>query len=222
MPIEITITAYAYSELQGTAKERAREKLVEWRTDHEWWDCVYEASKEKGEELGFNIEDIRFSGFCSQGDGASWTGSVDLLEFIEKHADKESASFGEDMILCELIRNDWVNKELHIVRRSYHYCHENTITYEYNDWSDWERVSDDVVLHKGVMQNASVKQLCESFSVDYRINEWIETAVKKAKLFAQDIYRALREDYEDLLNDESLADFADLNKYFFDKNGRIL
>jgi len=222
MPIEITITAYAYRELQGVARSRARQKLVEYRTDHEWWDCVYEASKQKGKELGFNIEDIRFSGFYSQGDGASWTGSVDLLEFIEKHADKESASFGEDMILCELIRDEWVNKDLHIVRRSYHYTHENTMTYDYSDWTEWERVHDDAVLHKGVMQGASVKQLRESFDVEGRINEWIETAMLKAKIFAQDIYRALREEYEGLLDDEILADFADLNKYLFDEQGRLL
>ena len=123
----IEVEVFKYDELSDSAKQRARDWYLEGM-DYDWYDCVYEMCIEDGKEKGFDIDKINFSGFWSQGDGASWTGSVDLLEFIEKHADKESASFGEDMILCELIRNEWVNKELHIVRRSYHYAHEYRMT----------------------------------------------------------------------------------------------
>ena len=222
MPTDITITAYKFSELTGSAKERARSTLTEWRTNYNWYDNVYENATEYAEQFGYYIEDIQFSGFWSQGDGASWTGEINLMEFIEKHADKKSASFGEDMILVELMRCSWVNTTMHIVRRTYHYCHENTMTYEYNDWTDWEFVSEDAVLEAGVMQGASVKQLRESFDVETRINVWLRLAMNCAKQYAKDIYRQLEQDYEHITSDEELADFADANGHLFDEDGRVL
>lgn len=222
MPTEITITAYTYAELEGRAKDNAREKLTQWATDHEWWEYIYDDAKERGKEYGYDIEDIRFSGFWSQGDGASWTGDIDLVAFIEKLADKLSASFGEDMLLVELMRNGWVNKRMNIVRRSYHYCHENTMTYDYHDWDDWQNADDAATLAEGVMAGASVRHLCEGFSVEGRLQSWINCAEHMAKDYARDIYRALEEGYDDLVDDERLAEFASANEYLFDENGRVM
>lgn len=223
MPTQITITAYRFSELEGQAKDRAREKLSEWRTDHEWWDDIYEDAKERGKELGFEIDDIRFKGFWSQGDGASWTGYIDLLTYIEKHADSESASFGKDMILCELMRNDWVCKTVNVGRQNYrHYCHSSTMISDHTEWEDREYISADVVLLDGVMQGASVKQLGESFDVNEHVEHWVVRAFNDAKEFADDIYSLLGKEYESLVSDESLSDFADLCEYLFDEDGRML
>jgi hypothetical protein len=50
------------------------EKHREINVHHEWWDSVYETFKEDMNLLGYSVEDITFSGFWSQGDGASFTG----------------------------------------------------------------------------------------------------------------------------------------------------
>ena len=219
MPTEITITAYAYDELQETAKKRAREKLVELVTSYEWWDSVYEDAKADAKELGFDIEDIRFSGFWSQGDGASWTGYVDLLVFIEKHADKESATLGQDMTLCELMRNGWVSTRMEINRRSFHYAHENTMNYEY---VGYDLDGSNQVLEKGIMAGASVSQLLNSFDVDTHIDTWVDKAHNAAKDYARKIYRQLEAEYEGLVTDEYLTEFAAANEYLFDAQGRSL
>lgn len=219
MPTEITITAYAYDELEGKAKDKARETLTELSTSYEWWDSVYEDAKADAKELGFDIEDIRFSGFWSQGDGASWTGYVDLLVFIEKHADKESATLGQDMTLCELMRNGWVSTRMEINRRSFHYAHENTMNYEY---AGYDLDGSNQVLEKGIMAGASVSQLLDSFDVDAHIDTWLEKAHNAAKDYARKIYRQLEAEYEGLVTDEYLTEFAAANEYLFDENGRSL
>lgn len=87
MPEVITreITVYKFNELSETAKQHAIDDYAQRSMDWEWWDTVYEDAKEDGKALGYDIDDIRFSGFWSQGDGASWTGRVNLYTFIEKH-----------------------------------------------------------------------------------------------------------------------------------------
>ena len=222
MPTEITITAYEFNELEGKAKDKARETLTELSTSYDWWSTVYENAIENAKELGFDIEDIRFSGFWSQGDGASWTGYVDLLVFIEKHADKESATLGQDMTLCELLRNGWVSKRVEISRRSFHYAHENTMRYEYEGY-DLDSIRDTPqVLEKGIMAGASVSQLLNSFDVDTHIDTWVDKAHDAAKDYARKIYRQLEAEYEGLVTDEYLTEFAAANEYLFDAQGRSL
>jgi hypothetical protein len=71
-----------------TAKQR---KLIEkhrsWNTGHDWWDCTYDDFVGYAADRGFVIDPkhIQFTGFWSQGDGASFTGSVDVPKFIAFH-----------------------------------------------------------------------------------------------------------------------------------------
>jgi len=83
MPKTITkeVTLYTFKELVdlekvGTLKracERARAWLQEGQTDHDWWDHTYDTWKSALAQIGFDNADISFSGFWSQGDGASFT-----------------------------------------------------------------------------------------------------------------------------------------------------
>lgn len=225
MPTEVTIKAYKYSELDGRAKEKAHEKLVEWITDHEWWDCVYEDAKIEGEKKGFNLDDIRFSGFWSQGDGAFWTGYVDMPEFIEQHLDERSAWYGEDIILLALWRESgqWITRWLPIINNSYRYCHSGGMKMgEYPDHTLELEPDDDAVLKEGALQGANVYQLTQSFDYEARITEWCDEALEQARKFADEIYRKLEKEYYELTSEESLNDFADANEYLFDERGNIL
>ena len=80
----VEITLYQFDELSDKAKEKARENYItNWMRD-DWYECTYEAMKEDGHHnYGFNVKDIRFSGFWSQGDGASWCGSVNVPAWIK-------------------------------------------------------------------------------------------------------------------------------------------
>lgn len=225
MPTEITITAYKYEELDGRAKEKARAKLTEWITDHEWWDYIYENAKRDGAETGFEIEDIRFSGFWLQGDGAHWTGRIDMPAFIEANLDDSSAWYGEDIILLELWRgNGWIDRFVSIYNSSYHYSHSAGMRMgEYPNHALSLEPDDDAVLTDGVMKGANIYELTQSFrDYEMRINEWCDEALEQARIFADDIYKKLRDGYDDITSEEMLIEFAGASEYLFDERGNML
>lgn len=75
--------AFTFSQLSEEAQQRALDKAryrdVEWG---DWWDTAYEDAARMASLLGIEIDQrgehgglaIYFSGFCSQGDGASFAG----------------------------------------------------------------------------------------------------------------------------------------------------
>lgn len=62
---------FTIDELSDKAKEKAREWYTEG-LDYNWWEAVYEDARNIGNILGFFNMEINFSGFWSQGDGASF------------------------------------------------------------------------------------------------------------------------------------------------------
>jgi len=224
MPTEITITAYKYEELEGRAKEKAHAKLTEWVTDHEWWDSAYTQAKDDAYELGFDIEDIRFSGFSSQGDGCHWTGRIHLPKFVEAHMEEDSPWFGEDVILLELWRDGWVDRYIQVHNRNYRYMHSGGMSLsDYpNDALGSLDDDDDAVLNEGVMQGANVYQLSRSFDYEQRVNEWCDEALTQAKAFADDVYKKLEKEYDHYTSEESLIEFAGANEYLFNEKGEML
>lgn len=75
-----------YDQLSDEAKETAREKVRESETGDEWWDFIYDDWKERLEKKGFMVPDIAFSGFWSQGDGASFTCKyVDFQRYFSEY-----------------------------------------------------------------------------------------------------------------------------------------
>ena len=71
------IEVYEYHELSDKAKDEVRISLIQnWEEPEH----IIEYAKEEGVAHGFCIDDIRYSVGCGQGDGASWTGSINLIE----------------------------------------------------------------------------------------------------------------------------------------------
>ena len=82
--ITIEKTLYKFEELSDKAKTRALDKFRE-RNDFDWEaECVLEDAKEVAKILGIDIKKIYYSGFCSQGDGACFTGSYNHVKHVEK------------------------------------------------------------------------------------------------------------------------------------------
>ena len=89
MPEIICTTVYQFPELSDTAKDKARSWYRQLGPHDDWWDAVYEDFERVCEILGIRLNTravrlmgggawakpcIWFSGFCSQGDGASYEG----------------------------------------------------------------------------------------------------------------------------------------------------
>lgn len=107
-------------------------------------DVMLEGFALKLRTIGFKLEidDIRYSGFCSQGDGLSFVGELDIGVFCTKVlADHENkVEFGEDVIaMLEKYKNDiGVFK---VVRKYAKYVHEKSVEFDFEDFNDAEFMS---------------------------------------------------------------------------------
>jgi len=212
-------TVYEFHELSDKAKDEVRCNLIQhWETDHIIDQAKGDAPK------GFYIDDVRYSVTYSQGDGASWTGSIELIEFFEAHPDPDY--IGEEVIIIELMRNDWIDKSAEVNQNSYHYVHSGTM--KLSDVVDYaESVEDNEnnpTLVEGPMMGAEVKEL---FQTDYwdwahRLDAMLERALQATKDYADEIYRQLKEDYEWQISDENIEENIYINGWRFDINGKII
>lgn len=70
-------TIYQFDELTDAAKEKAREWFRAASAHDTWWaESVIDDAKRIGALIGFDVDEIYWCGFGSQGDGACWTGSA--------------------------------------------------------------------------------------------------------------------------------------------------
>lgn len=219
MPTTIEQTVYEYHELSDKAKDEVRCNLIQhWETDHIIDQAKADAPK------GFYIDDVRYSVTYSQGDGASWTGMINLIEFFEAHPDPDY--IGEEAIIIELMRNDWIDKEAEVNQYSYHYVHSGTMRLsDVIDYADSaEDDSNNPVLAVGVLENANVKDLFTSDDWDWarRLDAMLERALQAVKDYADVIYKQLQEDYEWQISDENIEELIYINGWRFDINGKII
>ena len=171
MPQQQTITTYNFSELS----EAVREKLIESYELSDWWDSwVIDEIKEEAKELGIEDFDFQYSGFWSQGDGASFTGTLttDLLAAILKERFNEEIDFKPDNCLAS------------IARKSYpHYAHENMVYSVFDP--DLENITEED---------------CEE--IEKVINDWKNELCSKWYQLLYDTYEAetseerIKEEYE--------------------------
>ena len=215
--VTIQQEVYEYHELSDKAKDEVRCNLIQhWETDH-----IIDFAKENA-PAGFIIDDVRYSVTYSQGDGASWTGAIQLIEFFEANPDPEN--IGEEVIIIELMRNDWIDDKANVVQNSYHYVHSGTMKFEeVRDYAESaEDDSNHPLLSVGVLENANVKDLFDSFHWARRLDLMVERALQAAKDYADEIYNQLKEDYEYQISDENIEELIYINGWRFDINGKII
>ena len=220
MPQTIEITAYKFDELPDTAKDRARSYYIEhWMTD-DWYQCTIDYMKEEGVKYGFRIDDIRFTGFYSQGDGASWSGAVRLSEWIASKPTTYQEQPTTQIILA-LINEGWIDEQIMVSFSSSRYAHENTM--DVNHIDHHYSIEEDVEMAEGMFKGAQVGELIKIVDAThgalYDMSKELEEA---CKAFARTIYRELRDDYESSIEDENIAANYNANEVLFDEAGRVV
>jgi len=133
MPVEKTIKLYSFKELNDDTQENIisnyLQDLPEW-----WSDDVEERIRNEAEVLGIKDFDFSWSGFWSQGDGLSFTGTLNfkswLLILSERLNNEQFSKLGintptDVVILQEANRINWGLCK--IERVSHMYVHENTV-----------------------------------------------------------------------------------------------
>ena len=230
MPKTITkeVTLYTFKELVDLEKfgtltracEKARQWLQEGQTDHDWWEHTYATWKSALDQIGFKDADISFSGFWSQGDGASFTcKSVDMEQLIgfllsdaqpnkvisydgktedfrgwilHKVGGKPEADAKFDKLIGKVYAE--------VTRISRQYSHHNTCDFGLNE--------DDSEFFESTANQKLANELgvlCERLRVDT----------------CHAIYKDLEEEYEWLTKDEQLIETAEANDYTFNENGEM-
>jgi hypothetical protein len=222
MPRTITKLVYTFQELLDLNKagkvtqkaiEKARSWLQEAATDFDWYACVLDFWEHALDQIGFEDATIAFAGFWSQGDGASFTATVNLdkivafLYIVNLIGGKPTNPKYRRL----LVMRDYI-KDLAVERTSHHYSHERTCQFKasLNDKGHYEDTHKTSDKWKWVSNTSKVRALFDSFREDA---EDLRLRLCKA------IYKMLEDDYWDRISDAQLLEFAAANDYTFEANG---
>ena len=225
--VEESSTTYTYEQLNDNAKEKVRQWWYEHGAEHEWWDCAYEDFKEEGRKLGFDIGKMNFSGFYSQGDGACWSGHIDVVAWLRSHSED---SIGLEAWI-QLINESFAEKHIPVGGGNAHYSHSGTMSFGY-----WDSVldsngddldGDDALLNKdSIFQGMHFKDLLSIIMHDDNmphktLNDIEEATAQSARDYADELYKRLREEYEYIVSEANLIEMCDINDWKFDEEGRM-
>lgn len=189
-----TITIYQYSELSVAAQAKARDWFRQAGQDDQWWTDVYERAKAAGALIGFDITNIGFSGFWSQGDGANFTGS---LGYVKGGLKALEAAWPNDTALRG-IANDW-----QAIQRQNFFKVTGTVS------------------HRGRYQHSNSNTF-EVYRNGACANDDLESSVEScARAFMDWIYSELEEEYEFLNSDDTVAQCIISNEYEFTVDGSV-
>ena len=192
---------------------------------HDWWEFVYEDWQEKLKEMGYSVTsdrvvdekkydpekkrylptgnkktvtdiNINFSGFWAQGDGASFTGTVDVLKWLKYDNNPKYAR------IIKLLENNRTSELDYgaVITRHGHYYHERSTSLNLTWYPD------------KVYDMPNLKSLLHSIEQD------IDADIIDLSI---DIYRDLEQEYEHLTSDEQVKDTLEANEYEMDCTGKI-
>lgn len=204
---------YTFDELSKEAQQKAIEREREYfsESDDEWWDPIIEGIVENMEEIGLTDVKVEFSGFYSQGDGASFTGKVsDNKKFLEALGINPFETGGRRIKAFESLFQDFCdNIYISIFRKDSRYFHYNTIDVSVEVDGD-----DEITYSIGMEVNLeyNVDDLCRK--IEPQILDW-------AKNKSKEIYSDLEKYHDEQMSDEYIADTFRENETEFDSEGNI-
>jgi len=212
-----------FEELDQRAKHNAISKYGDPPDD--WYEEVYARyiGDKAVEATGMFVEHIHYAGFYSQGDGASWTGLVNIDAFIEHNVTPTHPNAGRYMVLLALMQEKWFGKHLRIYTKSFVCCNSSCMGLESTSApADVDSDYNEAVFAHGIFQGASVRDLTRSIDFDHLINDLEEWVLEEAKSLADDIYKALRDEYEAYTSEETFNELIYINGWRFDSKGNLL
>lgn len=211
MPQIIATTVYHLSELPEGAKDRARAWYREGGFDHDWYDAVYEDFQHIAEILGIhlNTRTVRlvggrtredpctwFTGFSSQGDGASWTGTY---AYRKSSAAELRAYAPQDQTL------HGIAERLQAAQRQNFYQLSAKVTHRGNYYHAY---SMDIAVTRESPFSQEIAGDAEAVVMD------------ALRDLANWLYRQLEREYDYLTSDEAVDEALIANGYTFTEEGR--
>lgn len=179
--------------------EATQKKIVEKHRDiNVKYDSWYEGTigwwKEKLEPMGYYDVNISFSGFWSQGDGASYTGYINMIKWLEHQNNPRYSR------ILKLLKSGALEHSAEIKRDRWHnYVHWNT-TSIYHEWAI------------GGNSHPNVEALLDAIE---------EEVIKDHQSLNKEIYNDLEKDHDGQCTDEAVIDTLEANEYELSAEGKI-
>lgn len=183
-------------------KDELIEKHRDINVDYDWWDYTYDHFKEDMKAKHVEVKDMSFSGFWSQGDGASFTGYIDdNKEFMAKHDLTKTYPH----ITKLLSHGGYFSVDITRTGSS-RYVHENTVSAEivaadgfYHVLDGDDPVREAIIAHWDVSLNDEYDRLAED----------VTTIIRG---YCRDLYKNLQEEYEYLTSDDAVWEAIEANE----------
>jgi hypothetical protein len=168
------------------------------------------------------VDQIYYSGFYSQGDGASWTGRVNLDDFIQHYVTPTHPNAGRYTVLLALMQEEWIGIRALIYTTSFMYVHSGGMRLEgVTITADIDADDNDSVFRQGIFQGDGVNGVARAIDIESLVNDLEEWVLEEAKSLADDIYKALRDEYEHYTSEEYFMELIYINGWRFDSKGNI-
>jgi len=147
MPQQKTITTYSYDELSPNVKLMLVNQYAEGLSDH-WHDPCLEDIEEEAADMGIEDFDLRYTGFWSQGDGLSFTGTLNedlVVKILTEAVGKDFAEVYGRKIEVTVHRNTTMYVHHNSVECDFYYSDDDLevsredyerITEYFNDWKN--------------------------------------------------------------------------------------
>jgi hypothetical protein len=195
-----TITEVPYNELPDSDKQTVLDKYRTINVDYErWCDYLLDDWKLRLGNDGFGECDIEFSGFWSQGDGASFTSD----RLPSPSSDTDVSRTWNDLCNAATLldtpvdRDDIYNLSWgKVVRSGSRYHHEHSV---HVDWElDVDTVNPDLIGYELTPYYTAFMQALTKFYSEYLPNRVVH--------LCREIYRELNEEYDYQTSDEVVAE----------------
>jgi hypothetical protein len=197
--MEATIVQTIYKDFNDWDSETQEKILCENRyfnteSGTEWCECSIEDFKEAGSKFGIDVDNIYFSGFSSQGDGACFTGDYSYKIGALKTIKTEYPKWLE---LHEIV------KRLQDLQRRYCYRLNASIT------------------HHGRYYHENCAYVTTNHNNDYDIPEDTQDEMTSIlRDFMRLIYSTLEKEYDYLTSNEALTEYFNDSDYQFNAEGK--
>lgn len=209
-------TEFKVDELPENIRQEVLDRHRYWNVeDIEWWDCTYinfeEEAKGKGFEIGtksqrisggknYETPAIYFSGFSSQGDGASFEATVDLEKYIKAHVEDLIKARVDIFTLRKILNNDsskdeWYTDTPTIHQNDSHYCHEMTMYCDFMWYGDTPP------------------------EIEKTLEQMKDIILEDARDLAKELYKTLEKENDYLTSDEAIIESLNSNDTLFTRDG---
>jgi len=168
-------------------------------SDGDWWDFLFDQFKEDMLEKGIKVNQIYFSGFSNQGDGACFKGHIQNIElfFRANELDKEYP------LLFEAHKAEFADAEVHLsvsVSTRGRYCHDNTMYISSEDIEVRNYVDKD----ENPLRYAAIEIYVDEFNS--RAQEFSDRCLEIFRAHARTLYRQLNDEHDYLTSDEHVLE----------------